>query len=100
MKIPQEIKRYCPHCREHHIHTVKLDKKGKTSPFGKKHRKRQRNIEKGYGGFPYENPANRSRGRKNPSSQKQDMKYKCKNCGKHHKARNPKRASRIEITKG
>ncbi|MHA1859563.1 MAG: 50S ribosomal protein L44e [Candidatus Asgardarchaeia archaeon] len=29
MKVPKEIRTYCPHCRAHTVHKVKMPKKGK-----------------------------------------------------------------------
>lgn len=95
--IPKEIKRYCPHCDSHQTHRVKEDTNGRASAMKKKHRKRQRKIEKGYGSFPYEDPSHRSRGRKNPTSEKKDLKLECRECGKAHKPRNPIRAAKFNI---
>lgn len=97
VKIPKEIKRYCPHCDKHTVHKVKESSSGNASPFKKKHRKRQRKIEKGYGSFPFEDPSHRSRGRKNPTSEKKDLVLTCKECGKAHKPNKPIRASKFEI---
>lgn len=97
MKIPGEIKRYCPHCRKHQTHRVKEETTRQASPFKKKNRKRQRKIEKGYGSFPFEDPAHRSRGRKNPSSETPDLTLKCMECGKKHKPKNMPRTSSLEI---
>lgn len=97
VKIPKEIKRYCPYCRKHTTHRVKEESTGRTSPFRKTHRKRQRQIEKGYGSFPYEDPSHRSRGRKNPSSEKKNLKLRCEECGKEHKPKKPIRTTKLEI---
>lgn len=97
VKIPKEQRRYCPHCDTHTEQTVKEVTKRQASPFRKKHRKRQRKIDKGYGGFPYENPAIRSRGRKNPTSEKKDMQFNCKECGKSYKPKNQLRTAKLEI---
>ena len=97
VNIPKEMKRYCPHCDSHQDHIVKEDTKGRTSAMSKKHRKRQRKIDKGYGSFPFEDPSHRSRGRKNPTSEKKDLKLKCKECGKSHKPKNPIRAAKFNI---
>ncbi|MCD4739837.1 50S ribosomal protein L44e [archaeon] len=32
MKMPDKIRTYCPHCRKHTEHKVKLYKKGRTRP--------------------------------------------------------------------
>ena len=97
VKIPKEQRRYCPHCDEHTDQTVKEVTNRSDSPFRKKFRKRQRKIDKGYGSFPYENPAIRSRGRKNPTSDKKDLQFTCNECGKSYKPRKPIRAAKFEI---
>ena len=97
VKIPKEQRRYCPHCDEHTEQTVKEVTNRSTSQMSKKHRKRQRKIDNGYGSFPYENPANRSRGGSNPTSGKKDLQFDCKECGKSWKPRNALRAAKFEI---
>ena len=97
VKIPKEQRRYCPSCDEHTDQTVKEVTNRSDSPFKKKFRKRQRKIDKGYGSFPYENPAIRSRGRKNPTSEKKDLQFTCNECGKSYKPRKPIRAAKFEI---
>jgi len=73
VKIPKEQRRYCPYCDEHTDQTLKEPTNQKDSPMSKKFRKRQRKIDHGYGSFPYENPAHRSRGGKNPTSEGKDL---------------------------
>lgn len=97
VKIPKEQRRYCPHCDTHTEQTVKETTNQRASPMRKKHRKRQRKIDNGYGGFPYENPAIRSRGGKNPTSEKKDLQFTCKECGKSYKPKNQLRAAKLEI---
>lgn len=95
--IPKEIRRHCPHCNAHRMHRVKESSSGKTGAMKKRHRKAQRKIEKGYGSFPFEDPAHLSRGRKNPTSEKKDLVLECKECGKAHKPRKPIRAAKFAI---
>lgn len=95
--IPKEIRRYCPHCDQHTEQRVKEDTNKPGSAMKKKHRKRQRKIEKGYGSFPFEDPAHRSRGRKNPTSEKKDLVLECTECGKKHKPKKPIRAGDFTI---
>lgn len=97
VKIPKEQRRYCPHCDTHTEQTLKEPTNQTASPFKKKHRKRQRKVDNGYGSFPYENPAIRSRGRKNPTSEKKDLQFTCKECGKSYKPKDPIRTSKLEI---
>lgn len=97
VKIPKEQRRYCPNCDTHTEQTLKEPTNQTAGPFKKKDRKRQRKVDKGYGSFPYENPAIRSRGRKNPTSEKKDLEFTCKECGKSYKRQNPIRTSKLEI---
>ncbi|MFB6204238.1 MAG: 50S ribosomal protein L44e [Candidatus Nanohaloarchaea archaeon] len=97
VKIPKEQRRYCPNCDTHTEQTVKEVTSRRTSEMSKKHRKRQRKIEKGYGSFPFENPAHRSRGGSNPTSEKKDLQFTCKECGKSWKPKNSIRAAKFEI---
>lgn len=96
MKIPKEVRRYCPFCMKHTTHIAKEGKKGRPRTLALAHRKRQRRIEKGYGGFPYENPAHRSRGKKSPTSKKHEILLKCRKCNKSHKAE-PLRIGKLEV---
>nr|EGQ39952.1 MAG: ribosomal protein L44E [Candidatus Nanosalinarum sp. J07AB56] len=97
VKIPKEQNRYCSDCDTYTEHTVKETTNARASPFKKKDRKRERKINKGYGGFPYEDPAHRSRGRKNPISEKKDLCYTCKDCGTAYKPQNQIRTAKLEI---
>lgn len=97
VKIPKEQNRYCPHCDTHTEQTIKESTNAGASPMSKKHRKNQRKVDHGYGSFPFEDPAHRSRGRKNPTSEKKDLQFTCKECGKSHKVQNPIRTSKLEI---
>ncbi|MDY6776964.1 MAG: 50S ribosomal protein L44e [Candidatus Nanohaloarchaea archaeon] len=97
VEIPKEKRTYCPHCDSHQEHRVKEDTNKPGSAMKKKQRKRQRKIEKGYGSFPFEDPAHRSRGRKNPTSEKKDLVLECKECGKAHKPKKPIRAASFSI---
>lgn len=97
VKIPKEQMRYCPFCNTHTEQTVKEPTNRSDSPMKKKFRKQQRKVDHGYGGFPYEKPANLARGSKNPTSEKKDMEFNCKECGKSHKKQDPIRASKLEI---
>lgn len=97
VKIPKEQRRYCPHCDEHTEQTLKEITKRQPSPMSKKHRKRQRKIDHGYGSFPYEDPSHRSRGRKNPTSEGKDLEFSCKECGKSYKRKKRLRTAKLEI---
>jgi ribosomal protein L44E len=97
VKIPKEQRRYCPSCDEHTEQTVKQVTNQSASPWSKKHRKRQRKIDHGYGSFPFEDPSNRARGGSNPISDKKDLEFNCTECGKSWKPRNSIRAAKFEI---
>jgi large subunit ribosomal protein L44e len=51
MKLPQAIKTYCPYCKVHTEHDLKLDRKGKEGTM-KRGRRRYEAVKKGYGGSP------------------------------------------------
>ncbi len=51
MKLPNVIKTYCPKCKAHAEHAVRLDKKGKEGTMKEGRRKYER-VKKGYGGSP------------------------------------------------
>lgn len=95
--LPQEKRTHCPHCNSHEVHRVTESSSGRTSAMKKKYRKRQRKMKKGYGSFPFEDPAHRARGRKNPTSEKKDLVLECTECGKAHKPREPIRAASFDI---
>ena len=49
MKVPKEIRTYCPHCKKHALHTVKIASKGKASSLSFGTRKHEKKL-KGHGG--------------------------------------------------
>ncbi len=51
MKLPSILKTYCPYCRTHTEHDVKLEKKGKASSMRRGTRK-YNEVKKGYVGSP------------------------------------------------
>ena len=51
MKVPDKIKTYCPSCRKHTEHVVKVNRKGKERTMSMGRRKYEE-IKKGYGGSP------------------------------------------------
>lgn len=89
MKIPKEVKRFCPHCKTHTVHKVKQEKnrgKNKTHPLtrGGKIRMRRRSKITGYG-----NKGSFSRGAMNEwkrhgkkQSKKPDWRLTCNECKK------------------
>jgi len=51
MKVPPKIKTYCPKCKKHVEHDVKLDRVGKESGMNRG-RRRYDSVKAGYGGSP------------------------------------------------
>ncbi len=78
MKMPREIRTYCPTCKAHQVHVIEEVKKHKASEL-RAGQRRFRRILAGYRGFPRPKPE----GRQKPT-RKRDLRYKCKKCGKLH----------------
>lgn len=100
IKMPNEIKRYCPHCRTHKAHAVKQQKTAGRGKAGFKWRDRRirLKIEKGYGGFPKKKTEHGVKyGAK--TSKKVMLKYTCRECGKSHQSTSPKRSKKFELEK-
>lgn len=76
MKIPKEIKTYCPKCNTHTVHTVSIYKKGKErrSAAGARHHEQDR---KGYGGQKFPELIRTAK-----TTKKVSLKLKCKQCNK------------------
>lgn len=72
MKVPAELSTYCPRCRSHTKHKVKIYKKGRESGL----RKGVIHHEKGYGGQKY--PQQR---RKAKVTKKVSLVLECSECG-------------------
>ena len=80
MKIPSQIKTYCPRCRKHTEHKVTLYKKGRESKLRWGARKHEWE-KKGYGGQKW--PEQK---RKAKTTKKAVLKLECSECGyKTHK---------------
>ncbi len=89
MKIPKEIKRFCPYCKKHTIHKVKQEKnrgKNKAHPLTResKIRLKLRGVITGFG-----NKGKISRGAMNKwkrynkkHTKKTDLRYTCTECKK------------------
>ncbi len=81
MKFPKVIKTYCPSCKAHKEHTIKLaSKKGrsKAHPMSQSVKGFKRKLS-GYGSFPRPNP----KGEGKPTK-KVDLRLQCKECKKIH----------------
>ncbi len=103
MKLPKEVRRYCPYCREHTKQTVgtaKQKARSATHPLsrGSATREALRGLRGGFGNLG-------RRSRKGPKDWKRKTKvtkritvsYKCSKCGKTHNIKKAIRAGRIEI---
>jgi len=81
MKFPKNINTYCPYCRKHTAHTVKLQKKkprGSAHPQSKSQLRFLRKL-KGYGSFPRPNPKGEGK-----ATKKVDLRLTCSECKKMH----------------
>ena len=103
MKLPKEVRRFCPYCRKHTIHgvdTAKQRARSATHPLsrGSSSREKARGLRGGFGNLG-------RRSKKGPKDWKMKTKvtkrisvvYKCKECNKIHGIKKAIRAGRIEI---
>ncbi len=75
MKVPKEIRTYCPRDRRHTIHTVSIYKRGKERSMSLGAR-RHAEDKKGYGGQKFPELVRTAK-----TTKKQTLKLKCKECG-------------------
>ncbi|MFA5772084.1 MAG: 50S ribosomal protein L44e [Thermoplasmata archaeon] len=80
MKLPREIKRYCPYCKKHTMHEVERVRKKKASEL-KWGQRRFRKVTAGYRGFPRAKPE----GREKPT-RRVALRYRCTKCKKAHQS--------------
>ena len=75
MKVPKEIRTYCPKDKKHTVHTVSIYKKGKqrTSSLGARKHEEDRH---GYGGQKFPKLVRTAK-----TTMKQTLVLKCKECG-------------------
>jgi len=103
MKVPKEIKRYCPKCRKHTLHTVGAAKQKSRSAAhpmsrGSASREKSRSLRGGTG-----NLGRRSKKgpkdwkRKTKTTKRITLEYKCKECKKTHQIKKAIRTGRVEI---
>lgn len=81
MKFPKEIRTYCPYCRTHTIHKIKIATKrprSKAHPISQSQRRFLRKL-KGYGSFPRPKPKSEGKPTKNV-----DLRLTCNECKKIH----------------
>ena len=96
MKMPKEIRRYCPTCRKHTLHKVIQVKTGKKRGKLKIGARRYESKIKGYGGFPRPKPE-KSKKWGVKLTKKVDLRYKCAECGKMHIRKEGFRVKKIEM---
>jgi large subunit ribosomal protein L44e len=103
MKLPKEIKRYCPYCRKHTIHTVgtaKQKARSSAHPLSRwsNARTKARSYRSGTGNLGrFSKPAVKSWKRKTKTTKRITVQYKCKECNKIHQIKKAIRTGRIEI---
>lgn len=82
MKFPKKINTFCPKCRKHTVHTVKIVKKktrGSAHPMSKSTRQKWK-LKCGYGGHgKFSKPAVSKK-----PTQKIDLRLQCEVCKKMH----------------
>lgn len=102
MKTPKQRNRYCRVCKKHTIHTLSLAKKKERGAL--KHgslqraRKRGRGTGKGnLGKWGSKPPISKNKRGGAKQSKKQDLRFKCKECGKSSTIKQSKRAKKLEF---
>src|SRR3990167_10252524 len=101
MKLPKNIKRYCPYCKKHTEHTITITKKKNPSSltYGSKVRARRRGQARGLGNRGrYSKPAIsqfKMTGKK--QTKKTDLRYECKTCKKMHMQDHGLRLKKVEF---
>jgi len=83
---------YCPTCNKHTEHTVEVVKRKPRSKMSQGER-RVRKKRKGYGSFPRPKPTHEK------ATKRQDLRYKCKDCGKKHMKGQGFRSKKFSIGK-
>jgi len=96
MNYPAKLKAYCPFCKKHTVHELKLVKKGKRTEASKGQR-RFRRVMSGYRGYP--RPFSPGAKKREKSNKKKDIRLKCGECKKAHVKRRTFRAKKFEVKK-
>ena len=91
VKMPRNVKRYCPNCKTHRLHAVERVKRKEASEH-KMGQRRFRRVMAGYRGF----PRPKYEGREKPTK-RVALRYRCKECNKAHQPSGV-RAKRFELT--
>tara|TARA_B100001013_G_scaffold283229_1_gene183143 strand:+ start:391 stop:672 length:282 start_codon:yes stop_codon:yes gene_type:complete len=91
MKIPKEMKHYCPSCKKHNLHTVSTYKAGKQrrSSLGARRHEEDR---KGYGGQKFPELKRTAK-----TTKKVTLRFKCQNCSKINMKSRGLRIRKMEI---
>ena len=92
MEIPKNMKLFCPYCKKHTEHTVDVTKKKPRRKVAEGQRRYLR-ILKGFGSFPRPKPDHEK------PTKRQDLRYKCSECGKKHKKGKGFRSKKFKIVK-
>jgi large subunit ribosomal protein L44e len=78
MKLPKQIRTYCPSCRKHTVHKIHRQKKGSARSMSWGQRQFSR-VEAGYGGQPRSEQRSFSK-----TTKKATLVLECSECGKKH----------------
>jgi len=90
MEIPREIKMFCKWCGKHNTHTVEKVKKKPQRAMAQGQRRFKRSLA-GYGSFPKPMPSGKK------PTQRQDLRYKCKECKKSTTRRKSYRTKKFSL---
>lgn len=96
MKMPKEVRKFCPECGKHTIHKIRKEKGGARNRRALAWTERQKKRRKtGYG--------NKGKFSKAPAGEKPtkkvDLRYECKECGKEHIIGKGFRVKRLELSR-
>lgn len=103
MKLPKDVKRYCPYCRKHTTQSLSVAKqrsRSSTHPLsrGSTARQQLRGLRIGYGNQgKFSKKGAKDWKRKTKSTKRLAVLYKCSVCGKMKGTATAYRVSRIEI---
>jgi len=93
MKYPKTLRIYYKYCKKHTLQDVEISKKRPRGSMSIGQRIFKRKM-KGYGSFPKENP-----GKREKSSRRTDLRFKCKTCGKYNLHGRGFRVKKLEFVK-
>ena len=101
MKKPKAVKRYCPYCKKHTEHRVKMSKKKAASSLTKgskvRMKKRSKSTGKGNKGKLSKGALSKWKRYGKKPTKKTDFRYECKVCKKTHMQKRGIRAKRVEF---